>query len=453
MALVANHWWLGVGPGNFQIFYPEYRLITASETPADPHNFLLETAATIGLPGLIGLIAMGIGIARRPVLAILSGAVNQTSQNVTSESRERPRVLALVSLVIASLLVWTIPGLVGPYPPMAPYVVGIPLALGVTWFLPIVLSERLAWLAASVAICVATAIHLTGSGGWLSPGVTHVAIATLMVVGRELVPTTLLPQSSLSSDRASIQRRWIPRFVILGLWGAALVSFLNWVWYPTQAIDRWEQIITMPQPSAATAIESAEEAAAADPYSPLPTAYLVEIRFTQLLEAADREKTTERASASYTVAMKAYTAARQAWLNRDQANWLTWQSLGQQAMLLRSLRSNSDLLPTADFLESARRNPNEISTQMQLALAAHLERNATLCIAALDRTEQIEAITPHMDRQLRGQTLYWPALQDGQAESPEMFACRQKAIVGSLGQNRVKAKPVYEFLRSQYKMP
>ncbi|MFO0896761.1 MAG: O-antigen ligase family protein [Pirellulales bacterium] len=56
-ALIADHPWLGVGPGNFQANYPRYKLPQASENIADPHNLLFEVGATAGLPALAMLVA------------------------------------------------------------------------------------------------------------------------------------------------------------------------------------------------------------------------------------------------------------------------------------------------------------------------------------------------------------------------------------------------------------
>lgn len=49
-ALIADHWLVGCGPGNFQDRYTLYRSAQASEMPGDPHNFVLEAAATAGIP-------------------------------------------------------------------------------------------------------------------------------------------------------------------------------------------------------------------------------------------------------------------------------------------------------------------------------------------------------------------------------------------------------------------
>ncbi len=50
--MIADHPWFGCGPGNFKSYYTRYKVPEASETIADPHNFLLEIAATAGVPAL-----------------------------------------------------------------------------------------------------------------------------------------------------------------------------------------------------------------------------------------------------------------------------------------------------------------------------------------------------------------------------------------------------------------
>jgi O-Antigen ligase len=53
LGMIRDHWLLGVALGNFQSVYTQYMLPQASEEIADPHNFILEIAATTGLPGLL----------------------------------------------------------------------------------------------------------------------------------------------------------------------------------------------------------------------------------------------------------------------------------------------------------------------------------------------------------------------------------------------------------------
>jgi MFS family permease len=54
-AMIADAPLTGVGPGNFGDEYTRYKLPEASEEITDPHNFLLEVAATAGMPALLAL--------------------------------------------------------------------------------------------------------------------------------------------------------------------------------------------------------------------------------------------------------------------------------------------------------------------------------------------------------------------------------------------------------------
>ena len=52
----------GCGPGNFQQHYAAHKLPQASETIADPHNFLLEVWAISGTMGLVSLAVVGVSL-------------------------------------------------------------------------------------------------------------------------------------------------------------------------------------------------------------------------------------------------------------------------------------------------------------------------------------------------------------------------------------------------------
>ena len=56
--MIADHPWLGCGPGQFQHAYTFYKLPEASEEIADPHNFVLEVWATAGTPAVLALLAV-----------------------------------------------------------------------------------------------------------------------------------------------------------------------------------------------------------------------------------------------------------------------------------------------------------------------------------------------------------------------------------------------------------
>ena len=54
--MVGDYPWFGCGPGQFQTYYTHYMLPQSSEAVADPHNWLLETAATAGAPTAVLLL-------------------------------------------------------------------------------------------------------------------------------------------------------------------------------------------------------------------------------------------------------------------------------------------------------------------------------------------------------------------------------------------------------------
>jgi len=72
--MVRQRPWWGWGPGNFQAAYGGFQLPEASETVADPHNALLELAATAGAPaGLLFFLAVLFGLRTASVRRRLEG--------------------------------------------------------------------------------------------------------------------------------------------------------------------------------------------------------------------------------------------------------------------------------------------------------------------------------------------------------------------------------------------
>jgi hypothetical protein len=63
--MIGDRPFFGVGPGNFQDFYTQYKLPAASEEIRDPHSWLFEIAATAGLPALLVLcVVLAAGVYR-----------------------------------------------------------------------------------------------------------------------------------------------------------------------------------------------------------------------------------------------------------------------------------------------------------------------------------------------------------------------------------------------------
>ena len=54
--MIRDHPFLGVGGGNFAVWYPFYKIPAAPETIRDPHNFILSAASQYGLLGAAALL-------------------------------------------------------------------------------------------------------------------------------------------------------------------------------------------------------------------------------------------------------------------------------------------------------------------------------------------------------------------------------------------------------------
>ncbi|NQT37226.1 MAG: O-antigen ligase family protein, partial [Planctomycetes bacterium] len=128
--LIGDHFWLGCGPGNFQDTYTAYKLPTASEEIADPHNFLLETWATAGTPAALALLA---------VLACFASVVIRGTRAAppTQETKPQPTSVphVLGGAVLGLLLAFAV-GVLAEMPP-SPVVLlaGISLGTGCVWLL------------------------------------------------------------------------------------------------------------------------------------------------------------------------------------------------------------------------------------------------------------------------------------------------------------------------------
>jgi len=109
--MYADHFLTGVGPGNFAHFYPHYKPASASESVANPHNFVLSILTQYGPIGLIGFLAM--------ICMPLWAVVSPRSASCSSEAhRPEPtfKRLAIVLAIIVSAALLFIRPIIFPLP-------------------------------------------------------------------------------------------------------------------------------------------------------------------------------------------------------------------------------------------------------------------------------------------------------------------------------------------------
>lgn len=126
VAMILDAPLFGCGPGGFQDTYTLYKLPQASETVADPHNFVLEIAATCGLPATLifttltaAALALAFRSAAKPSDEDHAGTTHdagnndgvrhKSAQDITSHKNDPPS--ALSDLVEAHLWIGAVLGI------------------------------------------------------------------------------------------------------------------------------------------------------------------------------------------------------------------------------------------------------------------------------------------------------------------------------------------------------
>ena len=178
--LIADHPWLGVGPGNFRQHYLKYKLPEASEEIADPHNLFLEIAATGGVVSALGLMAfllLGMVLASQPAAADLAAP----GENFT-DSFSLPMYWGATA---ASLLAFC--GTLFCWGQWEDQLLVFVIVWGATaWlFLPKShhgsMADNVELAHAAQAAAIALTVHLLGAGGIAYPAVCQLLMALIVL--------------------------------------------------------------------------------------------------------------------------------------------------------------------------------------------------------------------------------------------------------------------------------
>jgi O-antigen ligase len=193
-----RQFWLGVGPGNFSRYYPRYMDPAATEEVSDPHNFLLEMAATCGIFGALLLAA---------TLAAFFWRTRSAWRAWRSTAREsideRPRTLpwefyggGMVGLILGFALATA-----GRSADEILVNGAISMVRSMVWFAAFALLDSIRWpgvsralaLVAGVAACL---LNLTVSGGLFFPSVAQ----PLWIMAALAINALPAPAASLRSN-------------------------------------------------------------------------------------------------------------------------------------------------------------------------------------------------------------------------------------------------------------
>jgi O-antigen ligase/proteasome lid subunit RPN8/RPN11 len=439
-SLIAQEPWTGFGVGNFQSTYVHVKLPTAAESPADPHNFLLETAHAGGIPCLI-LVSIAIGLSLG--IAILQP---RDSSPEVAQARVVSRPLAIafwsgVAISSASVLAWIFivdsgDRLVGAILAMA--VSAMAASAGTWWSVArtsvqsLVQKGSALWIAFAVML-----IHFLASGGWLLPGTMSMGA---LVLGVCLGGPLAVAGERKETGRSEMLPRGVRRLGWIGAGAILLVA-----WYATMAVpisrglDRDGMImggaIREPSPRQVWSLTEA------DPWDPELARKGIDWAVVQLARPMGKEPRREWETV--------LSDLQKEFLARDPQNALAWDACGQASMRVAATAGDSKgrnpWISEADraFERASQLAPASAQGHLQAALAASLVGDWNRAIEHCSQSEKIDSATPHRDRKINVAVLVWPA-----PLVPSEVGLGSDARRG-LSQDQVKAEPVLRYLRNR----
>ncbi len=182
-AMLAAEPIAGVGPGLFRVRYPAFRDVEAHEVIADPHNFWVETAMSGG------------PVAAAALTFVLLMLVWRFKREIAIEPpapTRRSDLLIWVAAGGAYMVAWVVSINTGSVFDLDPQLIGVPVALGLTWAARRSIAEvpSIVW---PIGVA-ATLLHLSVSGGWTVPGVAAI-LAVGVAIGWPANISTEPPES------------------------------------------------------------------------------------------------------------------------------------------------------------------------------------------------------------------------------------------------------------------
>lgn len=406
LAMIGDHPLLGVGPGQFQAVYPHYKLPLASETVADPHNFLLEVAAIAGIPALLLLLAAigwtAIRILRqrphrtearstgeaapgtthegspfddrpgdgRPVVG-RSGGDEETEE---AAGRFSPVALA-VNLgggfgVVIALAVGTMTYHIPDGWAFLSLLVGFALCWPLTfgqWRLP----------TAAVPVALATwGVHHLASGGFGFPGVAIVMwIFAAVMLGRA-APVAWRPAVG-------------PRLGLLVLVAVLIAAGMQLGTRPLEARQALESVLIGNSPLDLRRLSL--EARRLDPYWVEPLVRLASADHHRWLQAADSKELRET-----------YELTEQQMVDLDPQTWLRRRQAGDWRLVAWRVTNDREQVERAiqRYQQALERYPASLELPAQLAWAYHLAGNDAEAARWAEEALRRNADHPHEEQKL-----------------------------------------------------
>ncbi len=425
--MLKDHWLLGVGLGNFQSYYPKYKLPLASETIADPHNWMLDLlvnlSVPIGLAILIWVIRQFVSQPRRRVVDISAPEEVGGRENASSLSRRTTSTREALDAVVARYL--TLGGAAGGT--VCAVLLGLLsglnlLTVALTWLPAGLIAYLLApWIrtltssddsqetlrsqanvrtsesvrSLGKSAAMAMVVCLLASGSWQASGIS-VPLLMLLVLGS--------PASLVAAERTGSR---YGKWAVCLLPAVGLICFVVQCWRPVTSSWSWMQqaaVATTPERQ----LQLAEVALAADPLDSEPVGWIAQFL------AADAEHADR---ATFPLAAQKSIDQFDRWLAIDSTKSLNWELAARHVLGLAAKAQNLglDAGPLLDqsldyYQEAILRYPTHAGLRAQQAVTLFMAGRYPEAGRELASARQLSDNTPHLDKKLQSQLLWLPLL-------------------------------------------
>lgn len=388
-AIIANHPIFGCGLSNFQGYYPEFMLPMASETVADPHNFIFEVWASAGTPALLLLVAAMVFWTLR---IAKDAQPTEPTPEPTDEKDDRSAHplwlgagLALIFAPLVQMIMQEVP------PDFTPLFVGIvPTALVAMtlWGKSITQNLRL-WLCIAVAALI---INLLAAGGISFPSIAG-SLCLLAAIASPVSASVIVEDA---------QTKLLP----LGVGAIGLMVVTLWGIQPSQARRTQMSLSTIAARRGdwQAMQQHAQLATAADTWSKEGPSALASVYFQGWVNNPDASLEVRqplRDSFEDALAKTFDRAGHSFPLHNTAGEWLL--------DIYRQSDNPDDLLAAIDhFREATRLFPNRAIHHAQLSWALHLAGLHEESLTHADEALRLDELNPHAERYLNQLKIHDP---------------------------------------------
>ena len=451
--IVQMHPWYGVGSGNFQSSYAQVKAITASETPADPHNFLVEVTCAGGIPLLIFLLAILSAIASPFLLGYQrkqndNPASNSSDKSCMEFDSTRSSRLIAIGAILACLCLSAFYYLANNDETCIASLLFFGCGF-VTWIgisnCKISFSDREIRLACLVS-AGAMLLHLCFSGGWMTPGLMC-SFSVLVGLGLRCDCNPMLGQEMLSmasrSVLSSTVRRASPLIILL----AATFDLARTFCVPLLATS--DELALAPNFVMSRSVDDWLKTMQLDRWDPALPRRVAD----QCVQVLTKRNLSREEKAKW---LAAFDDASQEFLRRDSHHWSAAAECGRWHMFLgekeygidQNTNDNKTTLDhrrmaLANFNLAAQLYPNSASCQLQAAVAAAWVGDSKTTSEKIEAALKIDQTTVHLDRKIQASVVIFPYMLETQgAKLPT--AARE-----ALEPMAARGEPVIDWLRNR----